>query len=79
MAKITIEIDDSLLGDAARALGTHGATETVHAALKAAARRDVTLPAPPRDPTPFGPPGPPDVPGPARPGPAQFPHPPEVH
>ena len=38
MAKVTLELDDALLGAAAHALGTQGAADTVRAALEAATR-----------------------------------------
>lgn len=82
MARITIEIDDELLGEAAHVLGTSGGEETVLAALRAAARGASPLPRTPGHPPlgdppplrPLGDPGQPEVPGPTR-----FPHPPEIH
>jgi hypothetical protein len=82
MAKVTLELDDALLGAAAHALGTHGAADTVRAALEAATRggtgpripgsRPYTTP----DRPPLGDPplGPPDTPG-----RTDFPRPPEIH
>lgn len=82
MARITVEIDDALLGQAAHALGTRSAEDTVRAALTAAAAGGIDPPLlPRRDPPDPGRPGvvPPVVPPldpPARP--AEFPHPPEI-
>lgn len=39
MARTTVNVDEVLLQDARAALGTEGLTETVNAALAAAARR----------------------------------------
>lgn len=83
MARIEMDIDDELLGQAAHALGTRGAEETVRAALAAAAHG--VRPPPPRhrpEPGregPFGPADPTVAPPPAphRP-PPDFPRPPEV-
>ncbi|GAA2566979.1 hypothetical protein [Pseudonocardia hydrocarbonoxydans] len=80
MARIEMDVDDELLGRAALALGTHGAPETVLAALRAAARPgprpEVPGPLPGERParSPHDPPGPLDPP--ARPG--DFPRPPEI-
>lgn len=91
MARIEIEIDDALLGEAATALGTQAAADTVRAALELATRRVPRLPGQ----EPRGPVGPEDLPGtphpgtphpgtspppaPGRPGlPGDFPPPPEV-
>lgn len=73
MARIEMDVDDELLGRAALALGTHGARETVLAALRAAAR-----PGPrPEVPGPLpGEPAPGPLDPPARPG--DFPRPPEI-
>ncbi len=91
MPRIEMDVDDELLGQAAHALGTHDAVETVRAALAAAAHG--VRPPPPRhrpEPgreDPFGPADPTLRPPPAphRPPPAphrpppDFPRPPEVH
>lgn len=91
MARIEIDVDDELLGEAATALGTQAAADTVRAALELATRRVPRLPGQ----QPRGPVGPGDLPGtphpytsppqtppspnPGRPGlPGDFPPPPEV-
>jgi hypothetical protein len=88
MARIEIDVDDALLGEAAHALGTQGAEDTVRAALAAAVRGASGVPRRPEvpgDPLP-GPlpgslppaPGPPGSPSPAT-LPPDFPRPPEIH
>ena len=83
MAEVTLELDDALLAAAAHVLGTHGAADTVRAALEAATRvggpRPHTpdhFPRPGHDLPPLGDPplGPPRTPG-----HTDFPHPPEIH
>jgi hypothetical protein len=79
MALITIEVDDALLGQAAHALGTQGAEDTVRAALNAAVRggtgvppfprQDPPVPGRPQEHPPLDPPG----------HPTEFPRPPEIH
>lgn len=59
MARIEIEIDDELLGEAATALGTQAAADTVRAALELATRRVPRVPGQ----EPRGPVGPGDLPG----------------
>jgi hypothetical protein len=85
MAKVSLELDDALLAAAAQALGTQGATDTVRAALEAAARNDgprpripdyTPHPGPGRQPLGDPPLGPPETPGPGR---TDFPRPPEIH
>lgn len=39
MARTTVNIDDSLLSDARRVLGTEGVTDTINAAMTAVVRR----------------------------------------
>jgi hypothetical protein len=79
MARITIEVDDALLGAAAHALGTQEAEDTVRAALNAAIRGGTGAPPLPRQEPPV--PGrtpldPPPVPPGRR---SEFPYPPEIH
>lgn len=83
MARIEIDVDDALLGEAAHALGTQGAEDTVRAALVAAVRGGTAVPRRPAVP---GDPEPGPLPGtlpprPGRPGslPPEFPRPPEIH
>jgi hypothetical protein len=79
MARIEIEIDGALLGEAARALGTQGAEDTVRAALAAAVRGGTAVPrrpAAPGDPLPGALP---PAPGPPGSLPPEFPRPPEIH
>lgn len=80
MARIEIDVDDELLGRAALALGTHGAEDTVLAALRAAAtprplpEHPVPRPGERPDRGPYDPPV--DPPGHL---PPSFPRPPEIH
>ncbi len=85
MARIEVEIDDELLDEAATALGTQAAADTVRAALELATRRGPRFPGQePRGPiTPADLPGTPHphTPPPGRPdprAPGHFPPPPEV-
>ncbi|MDN5931384.1 MAG: hypothetical protein L0I24_10030 [Pseudonocardia sp.] len=89
MARIEIDVDDALLGEAAHDLGPQGAEDTVRAALAAAVSGTSGVPrrpAPPGEPLPGslppapGPPGSPP-PAPGRPGylSPEFPRPPEIH
>lgn len=39
MARTTVNIDEGLLAEAQRALGTHGVTETINAAMSAVVQR----------------------------------------
>jgi Arc/MetJ family transcription regulator len=39
MARTTVNIDDALLAEARRVLGTEGVTATIHAAMSAVVRR----------------------------------------
>ncbi|MHA6781357.1 hypothetical protein ACVGOW_10235 [Pseudonocardia saturnea] len=83
MARIEIDVDDALLGEAAHALGTQGAEDTVRAALAAAVRGAPAAPrrpAVPGDPLPGTLPGSlPPAPGPPGSLPPDFPRPPEIH
>lgn len=89
MARIEIDVDDALLGEAAQVLGTQGAEDTVRAALAAAVRGGAAVPrrpAEPGDPLPGSippRPGPPGSPSPGSPSPGslppEFPRPPEIH
>jgi hypothetical protein len=80
MAKVTLELDDALLGAAAHALGTHGAADTVRAALAAATRIGSPGPRIPPYPGPDVPPlGDPPLGPPETPGRTDFPRPPEIH
>ncbi len=83
MAEVTLELDDALLDAAAQALGTHGAADTVRAALEAATsgggprpRIPGSHPYPGAGRPPLGDPplGPPETPG-----RTDFPRPPEIH
>lgn len=78
MARITLDVDDALLGEAAHALGTTAAEATVVAALQAAVRGGMGVPPLPRhQPSPTPPASPLDPP--LRPQPPSYPHPPEIH
>lgn len=83
MARIEIDVDDALLGEAAHALGTQGAQDTVRAALAAAVRGGAAVPrrpAAPGDPLPGALPPAPGPPGSPSPGslPPEFPRPPDI-
>ena len=82
MAKVTLELDDALLDAAANALGTHGAADTVRAALEAAMRSGPFRPRTPGYTPQPGPDLPPlgDLPldPPETPGRTGFPRPPEI-
>jgi hypothetical protein len=83
MAEVTLELDDALLGAAAHALGTHGAADTIRAALEAATRGGVPRPPiPGYDPRPgqgLPPLGDPPLDAPETPGRTTFTRPPEIH
>jgi hypothetical protein len=83
MAQVTLELDDALLDAAAHALGTHGAADTVRAALEAATRGGGPRPRIPGSnpyPGPSLPPlGDPPLGPPETPGRTSFPRPPEIH
>jgi len=83
MAEVTLQLDDALLAAAAHVLGTHGAAETVRAALEAATHVGA-----PRPRTPDHSPGPghdlpplgdPPLTPPTAPGHIDFPRPPDIH
>jgi hypothetical protein len=81
MAEVTLELDDALLAAAAHVLGTHGAADTVRAALEAATRVGGPRPrTPDRSPGRHLPPlGDPPLGPPKTPGHTDFPRPPEIY
>jgi hypothetical protein len=83
MAEVTLELDDALLAAAAHVLGTHGAADTVRAALEAATRVGGPRPrTPDHSPRPghdLPPLGDPPLEPPESPGRVDFPRPPEIY